>query len=397
MNLEKPRRQAERLTIRLHELIRKGQGDESDADEIRESLTEDLARLPVEERRLLNSLAGDLYMIANDERLAPAADQSPGAMRDAWKARDWKGVLALLAHDIPSVDPHFRAYLRGRAWGELGYPLAAAQFLRFAWQLQRDNENYGYLAVEALRGAGDFEAAWELAVEMLGDERAPATLLYKIADVLYAAAHRSDQPFQDRLYKRVIEVVNRARARAEQPSVRSVVVGGLVKKGFSLANLGKMPDAEEALSEALKVDHDSDIVLSARGLLRMDAGRVPEALVDFTRAVDKGTVLVWPFVYLAKHAIEEQEYERCLDLVAAALARTDAVPARANLLEWKAIALGALGRTDEALRIAGEAQLLEPFNDRIVKNVASMRRAAPVAQLEVVVDLTPKQAMRAAA
>jgi tetratricopeptide (TPR) repeat protein len=396
MNPDKAHRQAERLTVHLHEHIRKGEGEETATDELRESLVEELARLPVEAQRLLNNLAGDLYMLANDEKLAPATGQSTEALRDAWNARDWKQILVLLTLDIPRVEAHYRAYLRGRAWGALGYPFAAAQFLGFAWQIRRDKDNYGYLAIQALLDANELDAAWDRAAEMLADEQTSATLLYKIADVFYAGAHRSDQPFQDRLYGRVIEIVDRARAISPQPSVRSVVVGGLVKKGFALANLERMTEAEGALSEALRKDYDSDIVLSARGLLRMDAGRTAEAFVDFTRAADKGTMAVWPFFYLAEHALKVHEYERCLDLSAAALARTNDAQARANLLEWKAIALGALGRTDEALGAADEAELLNPFNDRIVKNVESIRRTAPFEQFELVADLSPKQARRAA-
>lgn len=397
MSPENARRNVERLTILLHDLIRRDEGDGASADDIRESLTSELAQLPDDEKRLLTSLAGDLYMLANAERPLPAPNLGVLSIREAWNARDWRRLLVLLACDIPDVHPHYRAYLRGRAWGELGYPLAAAQFLGYAWQLQGDKDNYGYLTIQAYLDAGDFESAWKLSGRLLADDQPSATLFYKIADVLYAAAHRSNQPIQNRLYGRVVEVVDRARALAAQPSVTSIVVGGLVKKAFALANTEQIDNAENALSEALRVDHESDVALSARGLLRMDAGRAAEAYVDFARAAGKGTTFMWPFFYLAKHALDEHDYDRCLDLVAAGLARTSDARARANLLEWNAIALRALGRDHEALESADEAELLEPFNDRIVKNGDSIRRAQPLAQLEVVVDLSPRQAMRIAA
>jgi tetratricopeptide (TPR) repeat protein len=395
MSPDDPRRHAERLTIHLQELIRGGRGDEILADGIRESLTEELARLPADERRLLTSLAGDLYMLAGEECLAP--EQSVLEIRDAWHARDWKRLLALLAHHVPGMGAHYRAYLRGRAWGELGYRRAAVQFLRHAWSLQAENDNYGYLTVQAILDAEDFEEAWAIAGKLLADDRTSVTLLYKVADVLYAGAHRSGPPIEERLYRRVIEVVDRARALPTKPSVPSVVIGGLVKKAFSLANLENVEDAESALTAALGVDHESDIVLAARGLLRLDSGRVSDAIVDFTRAADKGSVLVWPFFYLAKHAVQRGDHERCLDLVAAALPRARDSRMRANLFEWNAIALRALNRDDEARQSAEEAQLLEPFNERISKNVDAINRRVPPAELEVVADLSTREAMRLAA
>jgi tetratricopeptide (TPR) repeat protein len=256
--------------------------------------------------------------------------------------------------------------------------------------MRPETDNYGYLAIEALLDSGSFQEAWERAARIAVGAKASATLLYKVADVLYIGAHRCDPGFQPRLYERVIEVVDKA-SRLPQPSVTSVQVAGLVKKGFALANLGDLDKAEATLTEALKGDNNNDILLSARGLVRIESGRTSEALLDLMRAVDKGTVQSWPFVYVAQHAIQNGEFTRALDLVEEALRRTNDPRLQANLVEWRAIVLSGLGRMDEAVQFASEAETIEPFNERIAQNLQLIRSAQPYHRLQLQVDYSPAE------
>jgi tetratricopeptide (TPR) repeat protein len=379
---------AEALTVRLHELIRDGHGDDSEADNVRDELIDGLSSLSADDRRALNDLSGDLFMLSSEEILVAQTNITHVELKAAWEARDWNQLRQLLVYEIPHVTQDYRAYLRGRAWGELGFHRAAAEFLFFAWKARPEKDNYGFLAVQALLDADAFEEAWNRAAEVTVTERASATLLYKVADVLYTGASRCDSGFQARLYERVIEVVDKA-AQFQQPSVVSIRVAGLVKKAFALASLKRLDEADLALTQALELDRNNDVVLSARGLVRLEADRPSDALLDFVRAVDEHTLFAWPYVYLAQHAFKNREFERALDLIEECLPRTTGTRLRANLIEWKAITMHSLGRTGEAMESANEAESLEPFNERIATTVELIRNARSIDESLLTLDLTP--------
>jgi tetratricopeptide (TPR) repeat protein len=379
---------AEQLTVRLHDLIRDGHGDDSKADNVREELIDVLSTVSTDDRRMLNDLSGDLLMLSSEEALVTRADITGIELKAAWEARDWHQLRELLVYEIPQVPPDYRAYLRGRAWGELGYHRAAAEFLFFAWKARPEKDNYGYLAVQALLDSDAFEEAWTRAAEIATAERASATLLYKVADVLYVGANRCEPGFQPRLYERVIEVVDKA-SQFQQPSVVSIRIAGLVKKAFAFANLARLDKADATLTQALELDRNNDVVLSARGLVRVEANRSSDALLDFVRAVEERTLFAWPYAYLAEHAIRDHEFERALDLIEECLPRTRDERLRANLFEWRAIVMHSLGRTGEAMQSANEAESLEPFNERITRNLELIRNAQSFEKLQLAVDFTP--------
>ncbi len=118
----------ERLTINLHALIRQGQGDGAEAEAIREHIVDTWPLLAVEDQVLFNGLSGDLYMLAGDERLSPPEEATMSTLNYAREHHDWRRVLQLLTLDIPGVSPKARAVFRSKAWSELGYPLASAEF-----------------------------------------------------------------------------------------------------------------------------------------------------------------------------------------------------------------------------------------------------------------------------
>lgn len=383
---------AEQLTLRLHELIRNGQDDDVETDSVREQLVETLARVPSEDRSLLNDLSGDLFMLNGEEILVNPAGHEALELRAAWEQRDWRKVRALLVYNISHVTNDYRAYARGRAWGELGYHRAAAEFLFYAWRVRPEKDNYAYLAVQALLNANTYPEALGRAVEIEGSGEASATLLYNLAHVLYDGARRCDGPFAARLYTRVVEIVDKASA-LPQPVVNSLQIAALVNKAFAQSYLEAPANAEATLTKALALDPSNDIVLSARGLVRMEASRQSDALLDFQRAVDAGTLVTWPFIYLAEHAMQSHDFATALPLIDQSLRRNPEERIRANLLEWRAIAMQSLGRVNEAVQAAYEAQALEPFNERIAENVDMIRKAQPVERMRVVVDVSPS-AMR---
>src|SRR6187399_3211490 len=179
----------ERLTLRLHVLIRAGRGSEEEADRVREQMVDIWQTLSPEHRALLDNLSGDLFMLAGDEELDAGEGASPSkaAFADAWNRQDWVGLLALvrrreLRMQIPDA---VAAYFRGRCWSSLGYFDAAVAFFDYAAQLAPENENYAYLALDALVRSARIAEALERANAILREQSPSVRRLFKAADVLF--------------------------------------------------------------------------------------------------------------------------------------------------------------------------------------------------------------------
>lgn len=391
-------REAEQLTVKLHGLIRSGNGDDDSADQLRERLLPPWTRLSKEHRKIVDDLSGDLYMLAGREHLDDGTVDDVLAIRDAWLRKDWIRILELCRLRLPKVDDHHRAYVRGRAYGELGLSLAAFSFLDHAAQLNPDSENYRYLAIEALLNAGEFEGAWTRARDLLANTDTQPTLLLKVADVMYAAAARSDAPFDGMLRERLIGVVDRALSGdAGSRVLKSVRVGGFIKKGYALVHLHRCADADAAFTQAIESDPQSDVALVARGLLRLDQREFEAAAADFEEAIRLDTDLGWPYLFLAKQRLSEGDNEQVVDFAERALSSARSGTMGAGLLELKGVALARMGHTVESLRALRDADALSPFNPRVARSIELLEQNMPAAELEATVDISPTEALRLAA
>lgn len=396
-------RALERLTLALHVLIRAGRGDDDEADQVREQMVDIWETLSPEHRALLDNLSGDLFMLAGDEVLETGEALSSSfaqAMKDAWQRQDWVAILALLRRsEVRAVVPdHHAAYVRGRCWSSLDYFEAALTFFDHAAHLEPNNDNYAYLALDALVRSGRMDEALERANVILREQAPSARRLFKAADVLFHAARHFDEAAAATVYKRVLLVLDRALALdASLPAeerLSSLTGGGYVVKGVCHEHLEQPEEAKRAYTAALAVDPESDAALTARGLLSLDTDRTA-ALRDFERAVKKGTPLLWPYLYLAHDALQSGEFRRCLDMAQQAIARTRAPVLRANLMEWMAIAsLELAPGSKTSIALLQEAQVANPLSDRIAANLQDRLADKPAASLRVANDTSPREAMK---
>jgi tetratricopeptide (TPR) repeat protein len=392
----------ERLTLALHVLIRAGRGDDDEADRVREQMVDIWETLSPERRALLDNLSGDLFMLAGDEVLDVGEDpvRSKAAFQDAWNRRDWAALLALLRRGElrARVPDHSAAYFRGRCWSSLGYFEAALAFFDHAAHLAPDNDNYAYLALDALVRSGRMDDALERANAILREQAPSVRRLFKAADVLFNAARNLDEAAAATVYKRVLLVLDRAlvldASLPAEERLSSLTVGGYVVRGLCHEHLEQPAEAKRAYTAALAVDPESDAALTARGLLSLDTDPAA-ALRDFERAVKKGTPLLWPYLYLAHDALQSGEFRRCLDMVQQAMARTRAPVLRANLMEWMAIAsLELAPGSKTSVALLQEAQAANPLSDRIAANLQDLLAGKPAAGLRVANDTSPREAMK---
>jgi hypothetical protein len=120
------------------------------------------------------------------------------------------------------------------------------------------------------------------------------------------------------------------------------------------------------------------MVLTARGLLltRWD----PQgAILDFTRAVDRGTELAAPHLHLAHDALVRRDYVRCLELCIRILSLPQKPHPRllATALQWLAIAQFELdGPPDVVRQNFATALDLDPLNEQIRLNFERFNQLA---------------------
>ncbi|MEO7330670.1 MAG: hypothetical protein ABI193_18995, partial [Minicystis sp.] len=279
----------------------------------------------------------------------------------------------------------------------LGYFEAALAFFDHAAHLAPDNDNYAYLALDTLVRSGRMDDALERANAILREEAPSVRRLFKAADVLFNAARNFDSALAATVYKRVVLVLDRALALdanlPPEERLSSLTVGGYVVKGLCHEHLEDPEEAKRAYTAALAVDPESDAALTARGLLSLDTDRAG-ALRDFERAVNKGTPLPWPYLYLAHDALQSSELRRCLDMAQQAMVRTRAPILRANLMEWMAIASFELAPGSKtSVALMQEAQAFNPLSVRIAANLQDLLAGKPAAGLRVANDTSPREAM----
>jgi hypothetical protein len=185
--------QFEEGTLKLHELIRMGRESSAEANEVRDWLYGPWELLTPEQRNFGNGLSADLYMLNSDdgEVLEAATDEERSAKRlgleiEAASDRNaWGQVLTLLRKGPEFFPPGHVAYLRARAYGELGRPLVALAFIRHARTLDAAKPSCGVLEIEYLRASGRERDAVELARRHVGNENTPVKLAMYAAGVVF--------------------------------------------------------------------------------------------------------------------------------------------------------------------------------------------------------------------
>lgn len=114
------------MALGLTALMRAGQGNTDQANDIRSEIWDVWWQLSVDEISLLSSLSGELYALEGTEFLY--RNRGNGSAEEAFAVGDWRAVLARLRQVEPHVENARRAELRALAYEALGYVRVAAVF-----------------------------------------------------------------------------------------------------------------------------------------------------------------------------------------------------------------------------------------------------------------------------
>lgn len=158
--------------VELQELEADQAADTPAADDLRERMAVVWLSLSPDEMDVARGISADLFMLS-DEEIRPEVpgelrpeDKFRTAYEQAKGRRDYRRILELLRYRPEFLDRGALAFLRGRAYEELGLPQVAAAFYDYAWRLT-DNPYYGLLTVVSWLAAGRGDRALRDAKETL--------------------------------------------------------------------------------------------------------------------------------------------------------------------------------------------------------------------------------------
>jgi tetratricopeptide (TPR) repeat protein len=378
MNPEHALHEMARLLVQLHELIAADQTDSDDADTIRDRMDELSGFLEGSQFQMINDLSGDLYMLTGKEIVPDAMRElPPKAVHDqieaAFGEKRWTDLLRALRgpHQLPKDSA---AYARARAYAALGFHLAAVKFFEHAYAL-KPNPNYLALALDEHMESDMVDTAQALVQAIEDDRTAHPTLTLKAALVLLDLSRSRPEEEQVELDNRIGRLIERAKSDPRWPeSVPSLRTAGLVALAFGLAQADQLTGAESSLDEAIGISPSSDAARVARGLVRVDAGRLDAAYEDFNEAVRLGTKTAWPYFYLTHRAVISADFRAAATLASVGAHLTPAGSMRAKFFEWWAIAFAEMGRaSSEVLALFDAAEAENPFDAVIQANAAKYR------------------------
>jgi len=365
--------------VALHRLIKDGKDDSLEAESLRDALDAPLKVLNRTEKERAQWLSEDLYSVSEppaattQKEMNPQAQQQLNEAFEARQSREWDQALALLRQWRECISPALLSYMRGSIWFEAGNPEVAAVFYGHASDSDPTNANYRAIYMHAL-AESDPDAAGKLAREVLADDEKHAPVVVaRAADIRFNETRTASDADSAQLYRELVPILERNMARIEQEegaasraSAYAMTVGLL---GFCHEFLGNAGAAVNYYSRGLQGNPNNDGLLVARGILQY--GTNPRAIADFERAVELGSAVVWPYLFLAHHYLISNRFEECRVSCEMGLRMRGSDTAKSQLEEWRAIAQAELGFPPELVRAAFEAAVrLDPSNDLAERNQA---------------------------
>lgn len=393
-----------RMLRELHQLWVDGREESAEAEALCNQMDAAWEGLNSEMKETVGGLASDLNWI----RRGPVAGEQPEedvlrearpALASARQAGDWHGTLRHLRRCAPYLPQANVAFLRGRAWSELGDEAIALLFFEHARRLDPRNGNLALVALASLSKV-DPTLAQRRASEVLDNPLSrPFAEIVKAADVRFQSlrnvAMDEARPVVMRLSDVLKTTLQQMRAVGDdvQNPVLYAMAVGLAGSYFEF--LGDVERALDSYGHGLQVSPNDDRLLVARGML-LYGRETSRALGDLQRAIDLGSTLVWPYFFVAYHALLDRRFGRCLELCALAMRLSSPPTVRANLLEWIGICQWQLRFPADVVRASFKAaRHLAPENDRIRRNAELFERSQKALPPEATWEGATESDMRA--
>jgi tetratricopeptide (TPR) repeat protein len=371
----------------LHALTLEGRDDSPEADAIRDGMDQPWYDLSEVEQRRIKGLSEDLYSISDPtQETLPSNPQVQRKLIEATEARrsgKWDEALELLRRWSRYIDPALLSSMRGTLWQDAGDDATAALFYQHAAELEPTNGRHQSLYLSSIRRSDPDLASRKAGEIIADDEHHPPEVVVTAAGIAFESIEREFGQTNGMTREVLIATLKRALTRLEvddpdrSASFDSIYVLGNVILARCHALTGNLQSAIRSLDLAIAVDPADSFLFLYRGNLRY--GVVAEAAVDdFEKAIRLGSKVIWPYFYLAHHALVSGRFEDCLRQCERGLIcpASDDFPVsdevRALLHEWLAIARAERRYPADKVRAAFEEAIrLTPDADRIRSNLAT--------------------------
>jgi hypothetical protein len=129
------------LLLSLHDLIRIGQGDSTEADEIRDRMDDSWTKISDLERQRIDGMSADLYTLGAESPIQHAdrnryiSVELSAKLAPLMFKREWDTVLDSLRQIPGEISWDLAAQYRAEAYAKLGVGAVAKRFLAEAWRL----------------------------------------------------------------------------------------------------------------------------------------------------------------------------------------------------------------------------------------------------------------------
>ncbi len=118
-----------KLLLELADLMRRGLGDEDEAELVRDQMDNHWYEMDSSQIQLVRGLSADLYSIGVDRKPEGKLDENERAkLQSLIDAGQWSGVLDLVREHEAKLPPEEVAGVRGVCWEALGQHDAATAF-----------------------------------------------------------------------------------------------------------------------------------------------------------------------------------------------------------------------------------------------------------------------------
>ena len=233
------------------------------------------------------------------------------------------------------------------------------------------NANYRAIYMHCLANS-EPEAAGRLAREVLAeDERHAPVVVARAAEIRLDDTKTASDAESAQIHRELIPILERNMTRIERDEAAAsrmsayAMTAGLL--GFCYEFLGNAGAAVNCYTSGLQANPDDDGLLVARGILLY--GSSPRAVTDLERAVQLGSPMVWPYLFLAHHYLTSNRFDQCRVMCETGLRMRGSNTAKSQLEDSRAIAQAELGFPPESVRAAFEAAVrLDPSNERAKRN-----------------------------
>jgi len=330
----------ESLLKDLHSLVASGQNDTPEVETIHNQMDELEPYLSQREIERLNGLSSDLYMLQGQEILEATnltSKQFTEALNDAHKRNDWEQVLRLLRMNNSSVPKAARAYLRARAYDELGSLETALLFMELAAAMKPENKNYENFVIIYLSRLNQLDKALSRAEKHIQDGNNSSSGLIQYAALLFMAMEtHKEKPDEGYIHKAIDVLVPTLRRASQENISKPELLLGYLTLGSCYEDLDDKPAALQAYSDALQIDPDDIAALTLRGILLAQSDW-EKAVKDFERAIANHDISVTPYFYVAYASLRKGDYRRCVELCRKIQSMTSDPDALAAVWQWLAI------------------------------------------------------------